>query len=243
VLKVDLHIHTADDPQDIVPYTTKELIDRAAELGFDAIAITLHDRQLALGDLSEYARSRGIVVVPGLERTILGRHVLLINFPADAESVVTFEDVVRLKTEHPAGLVVAPHPFYPAGNCLRGLMNRHRDLFDAVEWNAFYTRAFNFNLLARAWARTNGKPMIANSDAHRLQIFGASWSLVDADPTPDAICAAIKAGRIERRTRPLSVLEAANYFGRLALTPARRGEGASVAGRKPGAPWPRKSAA
>ncbi len=46
MLKVELHTHTADDPYDDVPHSTIELIDRAATLGYDALAVTLHDRQL-----------------------------------------------------------------------------------------------------------------------------------------------------------------------------------------------------
>ena len=46
VLKADLHIHTGDDPVDRIPYSTLELIDRAAVLGYDVLAITLHDLQL-----------------------------------------------------------------------------------------------------------------------------------------------------------------------------------------------------
>jgi predicted metal-dependent phosphoesterase TrpH len=217
VLKVDLHTHTSDDPVDFIPYTTEQLVDRAAELGFGALAITLHDRQRDPRDLDAFARERGIVLIRGVERTIQGRHVLLLNFPAAAESVESFEHVARLKARHPEGLVVAPHPFYPHTTCLRGLADRHADLFDAVEQNAFYTAACDFNQPARRWARAHGKPVVGNSDAHRLSIFGATASLVDAEPDADAICAAIRSGRVEVQTRPLSAVEAGTYFGRLML--------------------------
>ena len=89
MLKVDLHIHTAEDPTDNIVHGAPALIDRAVELGFDALAITLHDRQLADGRLTAYARERGITLLPGIERTIHGRHVLLINFPQASEQVRT----------------------------------------------------------------------------------------------------------------------------------------------------------
>ena len=57
VLKVELHSHTADDPHDRIPYSAEQLIDRAAALGYDALAITLHDRQLDLARLAPYAAS------------------------------------------------------------------------------------------------------------------------------------------------------------------------------------------
>ena len=77
----------ADDPQDRIPYTTRELIDRAVRLGFDALAVTLHDKQLALDSLMPYASERGIVLIRGIERTIEGKHVLLLNFRRGADEV------------------------------------------------------------------------------------------------------------------------------------------------------------
>jgi len=76
MLKVELHTHTADDPVDRIPHTTVELIDRAAALGYDALAITLHERQLDLQRFAPYAAELGLVLIPGVERTIEGRHVL-----------------------------------------------------------------------------------------------------------------------------------------------------------------------
>ena len=45
---------------------------------------------------------------------------------------------------------------------------------------------------------------MGNGDIHRLGQLGTTWSLVDAEPDPDAICAAIKAGRVDVRTEPVS---------------------------------------
>lgn len=222
MLKVDLHIHTADDPIDRIPHSSIELIDRAAELGYGAIAITLHDRQIETDELTEYARKRGVVLIPGIERTVRGRHVLLLNFPAVAESVENFDDIAVLKVRFPNGLVVAPHPFFPHSNCLRGLADRYAQLFDAVELNGFFTRMLDFNRRAIKWARRRGKPVVANSDAHRMYLFGRSYSLVDAEPAPDAICRAIKAGRVEVRLDPISTWEAVKYFGALTFFARRR---------------------
>ena len=80
MLKVELHSHTADDPLDPIPYSTRDLIDRAAVLGYDALAITLHDRQLDVRPLEAYAADRGLILIPGIERTIEGKHVVLLNF-------------------------------------------------------------------------------------------------------------------------------------------------------------------
>jgi len=217
MLKVDLHAHTSDDPLDSVPYSTRELIDFAAALRYDALAITLHDRQLDVAPLASYAAERGIVLIPGIERTIEGRHVLLLNFSSAIEDVRSFADLARLKGRED-GLVVAPHPYFPAVHSLFGRLTRYADLFDAVEYNAMYAAGLDFNLPAVRWARAHGKPIVGNSDAHRLPQLGATWSLVDAGRDPASICRAIRAGRVHVVTRPLSWATVARVMASLLTT-------------------------
>jgi predicted metal-dependent phosphoesterase TrpH len=217
MLKVELHAHTADDPVDAIPHSTIELIDRAAELGYDGLAVTLHDRQLDLRRLVPYASERGVTLIPGIERTIHGKHVLLLNFTRGAEDVKSFEDLAALKRRE-QGLVVAPHPFFPASNCLLGYMHKYADLFDAVECNAMFTNVVDFNRFARRWAARHSKPLVGNCDVHRLRQLGSTFSRVDANADADAICEAIRAGRVEVESRPLTVLEAAGIMGELLST-------------------------
>ena len=211
MLKVELHSHTADDPIDRIPYTTIELIDRAVALGYDALAITLHERQLDLGRLAPYAGDRGLVLIPGVERTIEGKHVLLLNFETGAEDVRTFSDLTQLKSRRP-GLVIAPHAYFPSSFCLRGDLERHAALFDAVERNAMFTRSVDFNRRAERWAEQNGKPIVGNCDVHRLAQLGTTYSLVDAPADADAICDAVAAGRVRVESRPLAWTEVARIL-------------------------------
>jgi predicted metal-dependent phosphoesterase TrpH len=217
MLKVELHAHTDLDPEDRVPHSTRELIDRAASLGYDALAITLHDRYVDPADWDGYARERGIVLLSGLEKTIGRHHVLLINFPRACTTVRDINDIARLKADFP-GLVVAPHPFFPTHTSIGSLMGRYAGVIDAVEINALYTRRVDFNTRARDWARASGKPLVGNSDVHVLDQLGTTYSLVDAHPEPDAICEAIRAGRVEVRTEPLAAYRAAWLFARMLLT-------------------------
>jgi predicted metal-dependent phosphoesterase TrpH len=235
MLKVELHTHTADDPCDAIPHTAEELIDRAAELGYGALAITLHERQLELGRLRPYAAERGVVLIRGIEQAIEGRHVLLLNFRTGAGEVRTFDDLARLRRREP-GLVVAPHPFFPTSSCLRDLLDRHRDLVDAVEYNAMFTRTLNFNDAAERWAKRHGKPLVGNADVHRLHQLGTTYSLVDADPDPDAICAAIAAGRVRAVSQPLSWLTAVRTVAGMFIAdalPRRRKAPAGIAAEAP----------
>jgi predicted metal-dependent phosphoesterase TrpH len=222
VLKVELHTHTSDDPVDDIPHSTHELIDRAAQLDYRALAITLHDRQLDVRPFESYAADRGITLIPGIERTVEGRHVLLLNFSRASEDVRSFEDLARLKSRE-SGVVIAPHPFFPIGASLSEMMDRHADLFDVVEYNAMFTSVLNPNRLAERWAHTHGKPMVGNGDVHRLRQLGSTYSLVDAEPSADAICAAVRSGRVTVRARPLTVASAAIVMGQLLSVDIRKG--------------------
>ena len=73
----------------------------------------------------------------------------------------------------------------------------------------------NFNKRAVAWAKANGKPLVGNTDLHLLEQLGTTYTLVDAPPNADAICAAIRAGRVEVHAHALTSLRAAWIFGRM----------------------------
>ncbi len=214
MLKVELHSHSGDDPVDEIPYSTTDLIDRAAALQYDALAVTLHERQLDIRPYRSYADERGITLIPGLERTIEGKHVLLLNFSRAAEAVSTFAELARLR-EREDGLVVAPHPFFPGSTCLRGDLDRHAALFDAVEYNAMFMASLNFNRAAERWARAHGRPVVGNGDVHRLKQLGTTWSFVDAERDADAICAAVRAGKVDVHATPHTAATAAGIMADL----------------------------
>jgi len=217
VLKVELHAHTSQDPCDYIPHTTRELIDRAGQLGYGALAITLHNRHYDPAPDQAYAQARGLLLIPGIERTIAGRHLLLINFPKDSEAVASFDDLRALKRRHPDGLVIAPHAFYPIGSALGADADRHADIIDAVEVNSVFTSWIDFNRRAVEWARAQGKPIVGNTDLHLLEQMGTTYTLVDVPASADAvaICAAIRAGRVEVRSDALPLFRAASIFIRM----------------------------
>ena len=212
VLKVELHAHTGNDPCDYIPHSTRDLIDRASALGYDALAVTLHDRYYDPADDRDYASGKGVLLMAGVERTLASRHVLLVNFPPESATVRDFADIRDLKARHPHGLVVAPHAFYPIGSALRRDVERWADVIDALEVNSMFTRWLNFNSRAVRWARAHGKPLVGNTDLHLLAQMGTTYSLVDAPRDADAICDAIRAGRVEVRSTPLSSPRAASFF-------------------------------
>lgn len=217
-MKVELHAHTVDDPADRIPHTTRELIDHAASLGYGALAVTLHDRWSGEGADGDYARERGITLIPGIERTIGRTHVLLVNAPRDAERVRSFADLAALRRSSRV-LVVAPHPFYPIPSAFGRSLDRHADLVDAIEVNSMYTRALDFNRRAIAWARAHDTPLVGNTDLHRLAQLGTTWSEVDvpALSTADEIVDAIRRGRVRVESSPLPLAVAAWTFAQMAI--------------------------
>ena len=223
MIKVELHAHTSDDPGDRIPHDTRALMERAAQFGYGALAVTLHNRWFDPAPFVAQAAALGLVMLSGIEKTIDGKHVLLINVPHEASDLQSFDDVRTLKQRVPGALIVAPHPFYPISTALGTRLDELVDVVDALEINAMYTRELDYNRRARTWATAHGKPLVGNTDLHRLDQIGTTWSEVDAPADADAICAAIRAGRVQVRTRPLGWPRAAWTMLRMELGGIGRG--------------------
>ncbi len=216
-LKTDLHLHTADDPLDHIRYTSRELISRAADEGFDVISITNHQKMTFNQDLLSYAHERGILLIPGIEMTIQRRHVLVLN-PPPHKTCSDFYSLSKLR--RPETLIIAPHPYFPGTYSLNGYLMKHLDLFDALEYCHFYSLMINFNQRAVEVCRSIGFPLIGNSDAHFLSQLGTTYSLIYAEKNLESIFAAIRQNKIKVATRPLKTLEMgsiANRFLRMKL--------------------------
>lgn len=200
-LKVDLHMHAGGDPEDNLPYSPEDLIDVMAAKGFDAIAITNHNRDMYRPELEGYAASRGVILIRGLELTYERQHIVLLNFDAPSE-IQSPDDILARKSKE--NLVIAAHPYFPFAPSCGPLLDTRPEVFDAVEFSHMYITAVNFNRRAILRAGELGLPLIGTSDAHSLYQAGYTYTLVDADDrTPESIISAIKAGKIELVTRPL----------------------------------------
>ena len=210
-LKADLHLHTAEDPNDRVPYTAKELISKAADDGFEVLSITNHHQMTFNQRLFSYARERGILLIPGVEIDIRFRHVLLLN-PPGGKTVSDFSSLSSLR--RPDSLIVAPHPYFPNPHSLNGCLLKNLRHFDALEYCHFYSPRINFNQRAIALSKSRGIPLIGNSDSHFLSQFGTTYSLIYAEKDPEAIFSAIRESRLEIITRPLSHIEMGTLLGR-----------------------------
>lgn len=200
-LKADFHTHTADDPHDCIGHTTEQLIDAAAGAGVQVLAVTCHNARVYSEALAHYARQRGVVLIPGVEQQIDGRHLLILNPSEEHLAARSFSDLRRIGKG--AAVYIAPHPFYPVGCSLLGKLYRNLDLIDAIEYASFYWYGSNlFNRKAARVARCHAIPMVGNSDTHLLPYCDSTFTWVTAEPTVEGVLGAIRQGRTEVVTRP-----------------------------------------
>lgn len=219
-LKSDFHMHTKDDPIDFaeVKYSAEELIDLAHKKGFEVLSITCHDKIVYSPYLREYAEQRGILLIPGVEVTIEGKHVLLINYlgSLDFKSV---KDLARIQSDQV--LIMAAHPFFPGSLTLKERLVDNIKLFDAIEYCHFYHRFINFNKKAVEVSKQYQKPLVGTSDAHFLTQLDHTYSIVEVTrKTAVAVVEAIKSGNVRVVTKPLPIpliLYVAYRFGRTML--------------------------
>jgi len=212
-LKAELHSHCSADPNDyrFCEYTPEQLIETAAHQGYDVLAITCHNLDVWSRGLAEYAESLGITLLPGMEVTVeRGRHVLVYNFRTGCENVNTLAKIRARRREDT--LVVAPHPFYPSGSCLNGLLRRNLDVFDALEVSGFHTRRIDFNAAARRFAERQDLPAVGNADVHRLWQLGRTWSWIYAEPGILPVLHAVRQGHVRVHSSPITLGEAASWW-------------------------------
>lgn len=214
VLKADLHLHTCEG-EAFIAYEARGLIDRAAEAGYQVLSITNHDTVTYSEALRAYAWERRILLIPGVEATIEGAHVLLYDVGVPLAQIRTFADLRRHRGS--VGLAVAAHPFFPGPTCLRGRLLKELDLFDALEFCHFYTRWINFNRQAVRLTKEVGLPLLGSSDSHLSRQLGTTYSLIEAEATVDSVLTAIGKGQVEVVSRPLTLQQWAGIGAELLL--------------------------
>lgn len=176
-IKVDLHIHTVDDPKDVIDYSALQLLERARELGFGVLAITLHDAVFDRPEVFAAAADMGILLIPAAEMRLEGADVIILNVTAaEVERLRSFADLRQLRSARGDSIfTIAPHPFYLLGGSIGRRLIADIDCFDGIEQCHFHKGPFNPNRRAARVARKFKKPMIATSDAHRLHAFGRHY--------------------------------------------------------------------
>lgn len=207
-IKIDLHIHTLDDPKDRLDYTAHQLLERACNLGYRVLAITLHDKVFDCAEVFADAAAMGILLISAAELRLEGADVVLLNVqPNEIEGICTFADLRRFRAHRGDSLFCfAPHPFFVLGGSLGERLVQEIDCFDAIEVCHFHKGCFDLNRRARKVAAAFGKPLLATSDAHRLAAFGSHYTslLRPAELTVAAIFQTLRTGPLRLTSPPSS---------------------------------------
>jgi predicted metal-dependent phosphoesterase TrpH len=235
-IKIDLHIHTLDDPKDAVDYSAHQLLERARLLGFRVLAITLHDAVFDRQEVFADAAAMGILLIPAAEVRLCGADVIILNVTGEEIAALkNFDDLRRLRARRGNSIfTIAPHPFYVFGSSIGSRLFAEIDCFDAIEYCHFHKGLFNPNRRAKRVASHFGKPLIATSDAHRLHAFGRHYTSIPTPPelTVESVLTSLRAGPHNLTSPPCSFddLVGAIYFVLLAHPFRRRRKHRHISG-------------
>jgi predicted metal-dependent phosphoesterase TrpH len=210
-IKLDLHIHTLDDPKDALDYSAHELLERAKSLGFRVLAITLHDAVFDRAEVFADAARMGILLIRAAEMRLEGGDVILLNVTAEeVAGLRTLDDLAALRARRGNSLfTIAPHPFYVLGGSIGEKLLERIDCFDAIELCHFWSPFFNPNRRAVEVAERFQKPLIATSDAHRLHAFGSNYTSIPrpAEVTVESVITALRHGPLQVTNPPCSMID------------------------------------
>ena len=196
MLTAELHCHSAlsHDGRDPIEL----ILEQAAGVGLDVLAVTDHDAVEASVEAAELAPDYGLVGVPGLEVSSRAGHVLALGVEEVVPAGLAFEETVS-RIQELGGIAALPHPFQKSRSGVGA--NLAEDALagaDAIEVYNSRLLTGRGNRRARTFAEERGMPMIAGSDAHIAEMVGQAVTRVDAvEPTAAAVVDAIREGRTE----------------------------------------------
>ncbi len=214
ILKTNLHLHTNDDPEDGLQYSFIQALDEAKRLGFGCLALTCHNKFIDDPTYAAAAKERGILFIPGIELSINRQHVVILNADKSVEKVGSLQQLARYKAEHPEIFILAPHPYFKTAFCLGEELEKHQELFDAIERSWFYTKRIDMNVKAEAFAKSTNKPYVATSDLHDLRFMDVSYANIEVEEQSiHAVFAALRAQKFSNVSSPRKLFrELIPYF-------------------------------
>ncbi|MBI2464501.1 PHP domain-containing protein [Candidatus Peregrinibacteria bacterium] len=210
-LKAALHCHTGEDPQDPIPYTAREFLDQAALFKFEVVSFTCHDFFFWNEKIKKYAEEKNILLIPGIEKKIEGKHVVILNANKETENIKTFEQLAALKKKFEY-FVLAPHPFFPGRISLGKKLIQYINLFDAIEFSYFYSKKINANKKAEKIAKKYNKPLIGTSDIHVLKYMNPTYTIIQSKKDTHSVLSALRKNAFEIKSKPFKAYQLIQIF-------------------------------
>lgn len=207
---IDPHIHSVYSKDSRM--TPSEIIQKAREIGLDAVAIADHDS--IKGSLEGVKEAKGvedIVLIPAIEISSLKGHVIALGVQEEIKSGLSPEETID-KIREQGGISIIPHPFV---SYREGLCDYVKDLdMDAIETlNSRYVFGYS-NWRAKKLAEEKRIPQIGASDAHFLGAIGSCITELEANFSVDSVLKGILSGKTrvfgDRTPLPLILKEVIN---------------------------------
>lgn len=199
--RADLHMHTTASDGWPEP---NHLVDHAASIGLNVIAVTDHDTIQGALRAAEHAARRGrIEVIIGEEVSSRDGHIVGLFLERRVRPGMSAAATVHAIHDQ-GGLAVAVHPFWRTqrrarGGPVHGVGWLAAELdFDAIEVENATPGFYLFNQLARRMHMGAGSAELGGSDAHILDAVGRAYTEYPGR-TAKALRTAIENGRTRAR--------------------------------------------
>lgn len=194
MLSVELHCHSAlsHDGRDPVEL----LVEQAAAVGLDAIAVTDHDEIAASIEAAALAEEYGLVGIVAMEVTSAAGHILALGIDEAVAPGLSYDETLE-RIHEQGGIAIVPHPFQSSRHGVAAhITDGQLASADAIEVYNSRLLTGRANRQAERFATAHRLPKTAGSDAHISEMVGQAVTEVDADErTVDAVLDAICAGR------------------------------------------------
>jgi predicted metal-dependent phosphoesterase TrpH len=206
----ELHCHSWYSRGTKIPWecvsSPRDIMRRAKSLGLSGVAITDHRTTRGWKEAGEEAKKLGLVFIPGIELETSEGHLIGLGINGWVENNLTLGEAVE-RIHEQGGLAVAPHPFDLKGY---GVKNGIRQA-DAVEvFNSMNLDKLS-NRIAERKANELGKPMVAGSDAHSLDMIGYAVNISNSEDL-DSLLKEIKKQGLMFRTSYLPLKTIVEWY-------------------------------
>ena len=203
-VKAELHSHNQFSNfhlgNDETPYdcnvTIREQLERANDLGLQALFVTNHNTLDGYSNLLQYKNDhykfKNIQIYPAEEISIdSGAHVLAYGIHNEINSGLPIEEVIdEIKTQN--GISSAPHPF----SLIDALREKAKqcDMIEVFNSNNIDVIS---NVKATQFAMDNNKLKVAGSDSHVLSTIGRCVNVIESENNLDDVLHAMRHNKIK----------------------------------------------
>jgi len=173
-MRADLHIHTSFSYSGLP--TPKEVVDFALSKNLGCIAICDHQEIKGALQAMEYAKSRPIIVIPGIEIKSKEGEILALNVKEKVGSGLSAKETIETIVKK-GGLAVIPHPFdyFQPFWGLEKMVDFLKEKKVAIEIFNASMLFFAPNIQAKDFVEKFNLPFTAGSDAHSLNFIGKGY--------------------------------------------------------------------